>query len=280
MLQRKGNHLNFESFCGIPGGPSFGVYIRDIGFHKTPPLHVYGPAVRDYWLIHVVKTGKGWFMKDGIKTPLSAGDCFFIRPMEVTTYCSDESEPWQYFWVGFNGKFAAELAEFALSGVSTAHVGKQSIAAIEALYRKYDSQESVNALETLSGLYEVLAKIKNSVSPEQKSPTDVVDEAIRYVENNYFRSVSISALADALGVARTYFTTEFTQRTGVSPYAYLTDYRIAKARELLAESDLRVSEIAYSVGFSGVERFSDMFRRRTGLSPTEYRRRVNAEKTE
>ena len=64
---------NLNSYFGVPDGPSFGVYLRDIGFHKTSPCHNFGPAVRDYWLIHVIKSGKGWFMKSGVKTTLSAG---------------------------------------------------------------------------------------------------------------------------------------------------------------------------------------------------------------
>ena len=52
---------NLNSYFGVPDGPSFGVYLRDIGFHKTSPCHNFGPAVRDYWLIHVIKSGKGWF---------------------------------------------------------------------------------------------------------------------------------------------------------------------------------------------------------------------------
>ncbi len=270
----------FASFFGVPSGPSLGVYLRDLGYHKTPPSHNFGPAVRSYWLIHAIKSGKGWFMKDGVKTSLSEGDCFIIRPMEVTTYCSDPDDPWEYYWVGFNGENAAALADYAFSDVSHAHVGAEVVTAASSLYYKYRSKKSVGSLESLSGLYDFLAKLKQSVTPDPDNTPDVIADAVVYIENNYFRPVNITTLADSLGVARAYFTTEFTKRTGVSPYAYLTDYRIKKAQSLLSDSDLRVSEIAYSVGFSGVERFSDMFKRKTGLSPVEYRRRLRTTKTE
>ncbi len=263
---------NLNSYFGVPDGPSFGVYLRDIGFHKTSPCHNFGPAVRDYWLIHVIKSGKGWFMKSGVKTTLSAGDCFIIRPMEVTTYCSDETDPWQYYWLGFQGEYAAKLAAYALpDNISYAKVGGETLNSLESLYRKFSLRNGGDPLEFNAGMFDFLAKLKNSVSPVQKSAPDVVDEAVKYIENNFFRAVSITAIADMLGVTRTYFTTNFTQKKGVSPYAYLTDYRIKKAKSLLLDSDLRISEIAYSVGFSGVERFSDMFRRHVGVSPTEYR---------
>ena len=198
--------------------------------------------------------------------------------MEVTTYCSDETDPWQYYWLGFQGEYAAKLAAYALQGnISYAKVGGETLNSLESLYRKFSLRNGGDPLEFNAGMFDFLAKLKNSVSPVQKSAPDVVDEAVKYIENNYFRAVSITAIADMLGVTRTYFTTNFTQKKGVSPYAYLTDYRIKKAKSLLLDSDLRISEIAYSVGFSGVERFSDMFRRHVGVSPTEYRLKKQAE---
>ena len=78
-------------------------------------------------------------------------------------------------------------------------------------------------------------------------------------------------------MTRSYFTVLFSEKTGKSPYNYLTELRLEKARSLLKNSDLRVSEVAYSVGFAGLERFSDMFKRYTGKSPVAYRKSERGE---
>ena len=82
------------------------LYVHDYGYHKTEPNHTFGPAIRPYFLIHVIASGKGTFEKAGVKTPLSAGDAFIIRPGEVTVYSADKNDPWEYYWISFSGNWA------------------------------------------------------------------------------------------------------------------------------------------------------------------------------
>lgn len=57
----------------------------------------------------------------------------------------------------------------------------------------------------------------------------------------------------------------------ISPIQYLLSVRIEKARQYLEETNLKVGEIASAVGFSAQQRFNDIFRKQTGMSPSEYR---------
>ncbi len=72
-----------------------------VGTEKCAAGHTYGPAVREYYLIHYVTSGKGTFQADGKEYRLTSGDMFLIRPQQVTTYLADQKEPWSYIWVGF-----------------------------------------------------------------------------------------------------------------------------------------------------------------------------------
>ena len=60
--------------------------------------------------------------------------------------------------------------------------------------------------------------------------------------------------------------------TGETPYHYLTKLRITRAQTYLQSSALSVEEIAYSVGFSSLQRFSEMFKKECGVSPLQYRK--------
>jgi AraC-like DNA-binding protein len=103
---------------------------------------------------------------------------------------------------------------------------------------------------------------------------DAVSSAVNFMENNYFRPIDVSTIASEMGISRSHFTTLFTSAMGLSPYNYLLKLRIAKAEKLLIERpSLTVTEVAYSVGFSGVERFSEMFKKYTGFSPLVYRKK-------
>ena len=92
MLHHYDKESRLNSFTSAGEESRLDINLKDIGHHLTPPRHEYGPAVRDYWLIHVVASGRGRFIKNGIETELGAEDCFIIRPMEVNTIGWDSAE--------------------------------------------------------------------------------------------------------------------------------------------------------------------------------------------
>ena len=65
----------------------------------------------------------------------------------------------------------------------------------------------------------------------------------------------------------------YKKKTGVSLKDYINDYRIQQAKLLLKQSDKQVGEVAADVGFSNLSYFSTLFKKSTGLTPVEYRRR-------
>ena len=64
--------------------PTDPIRVFELGCHKTPPAHAFGPAIRPYYLLHLIEKGEGYIERNGIKTHLSAGNAFLIRPDEVT----------------------------------------------------------------------------------------------------------------------------------------------------------------------------------------------------
>ena len=74
------------------------------GFESCVPRHFYGPAVRSYWLLHYVSSGKGTFRREGKSHSLKKGDLFVIPPYVETYYEADQTDPWNYVWIGFTTK--------------------------------------------------------------------------------------------------------------------------------------------------------------------------------
>jgi len=71
------------------------------GYEECVPGHFYGPAVRSYWLLHFVVSGKGRFKTPRGEYFLEKNDIFIIRPSDVTYYEADGDSPWSYIWIGF-----------------------------------------------------------------------------------------------------------------------------------------------------------------------------------
>jgi AraC-like DNA-binding protein len=241
------------------------VYVFDIGRHETTSLYAFGPAVRPYYLLHLIERGSGTIERNGVVTRLSAGEAFLIYPDETTTYQADEKDPWVYCWISFSGDFAAELIKRTTDQLCMPYQKSGLLALRSAL-----NSEKGGTLDCLRTLLDVLNSIKDE--PHVKTD-DAITTALAYLENNYFRPIDVQALASQLGYSRAYFTTLFTKRTGETPYGYLTKTRIEKAKAYLSNDQRSIEEIAYSVGFSSMQRFSEMFKTQTGLSPLQYRKR-------
>ena len=101
----------------------------------------------------------------------------------------------------------------------------------------------------------------------------LANSVLAYLQSHYQnQSLSLPAVAAALGYNPRYLTTSFTQVVGESMHTYLLVLRVTHACRLLIDTDLRVKEIAYDSGFSSSERLGVAFRRHVGISPLEYRR--------
>ena len=96
--------------------------------------------------------------------------------------------------------------------------------------------------------------------------------AVAYINEHYADSdLKLPDLLEHLGVSRSYFSTVFKEKTGQSFVEYLTNLRMEKAKEYLRETGLCTYEIAERIGFADPHYFSLTFRRRTGMTPKQYR---------
>ncbi|MBF6439231.1 AraC family transcriptional regulator [Nocardia cyriacigeorgica] len=100
----------------------------------------------------------------------------------------------------------------------------------------------------------------------------VVGPALAAMHADPARAWSTAELAATAGVARTTFTSRFTAAVGQSPAAYLTEWRLTLAADLLAHTELTVAAIARRVGYADAFGFSSAFKRVRGMSPSAYRR--------
>ena len=242
--------------------------VYEIGTHKTPPLHLFGPAVRNYYLLHLIEKGRGYIERNGDKRFLEAGEAFLIVPDELTLYCSDQDDPWEYSWIAFGGPFAKELLDRINANLFMRY-RKSGLIALKNAYKE-KIEDSFSCLHTL---FDVLNSVK---SVSHKTVDDPVETAISYLENNYFLEIDIASLSAQLGFSRAYFSTMFAKKTGDSPYRYLTKVRIEKAKDFLANYTYTIEKTAYLVGFSSPQRFSDAFKAHTGKSPLQYRKEYQA----
>lgn len=100
----------------------------------------------------------------------------------------------------------------------------------------------------------------------------LISRALRYMEEHYAEECSLAAVAAHAHLSPNYFGNLFKKETGESFSAYVTSLRMDKARLFLKNTDMKVAEIAQSVGYPDSNYFATAFKQTVGLSPTEYRK--------
>lgn len=95
--------------------------------------------------------------------------------------------------------------------------------------------------------------------------------SIKYISEHYDQPITVQQLADIENYNATYYNDWFKEQTGFSPNLYLRYVRIDKAKELLAETDFSIMEIALMVGYSSNSTLTRAFHSLTGMTPKAYR---------
>ena len=240
------------------------------------------PHRREYYLIHYIVKGEGYFTVGNERFDLSEGDIFIIRPGELVSYYSpDAMKTWSFCWVGFNGSAAEEyLSE---SGIGERHVLTLCSRVFTQTVRNclsYTSSGADLSPFRLTGcVLDVLGLIRTNCAEKRvKNRASVfVDKAIQYIEFNYMNGIKTRDVVEYLAIDRSYLYRLFMKYTRVSPEQYLIRYRIRKAAELIREKRFTVTEVSRYVGIDDVYHFSKQFKKVTGMSPSEYGNSVTSQ---
>ncbi|MBN2504796.1 MAG: response regulator [Bacilli bacterium] len=105
----------------------------------------------------------------------------------------------------------------------------------------------------------------------------IIMETMNYIANNYHKNLTVKAVAEALYVSESYLLHTFKENVHKTFNDCLTSYRILMAKKLLQESNPRIYEVAEKVGYFDVKYFSQIFKKKVGLTPSEYRLAKEAE---
>ena len=136
------------------------------------------------------------------------------------------------------------------------------------------SEEQQNCLKRLSGwgMIKMLsaAEFENASSRNRAEPA-AIWKARKYIEEHSREELSLTKVAKAVNMNANHLSENFKQVTGINFVEYVARIRFTTACDLLQNPTLRVSEIAFAVGFQSLSQFNRVFKRFSGKSPTEYR---------
>ena len=235
--------------------------------------HSYGPEVRQHYLLMYCVDGTAVCKKDDDEISFGAHDLYVMFPNEKIHYVTPTGSYWTSWWVGVYGSLTDTLMEMLGVTKDNPFIHIRDNYTMECLMKEiYDTSLNSDAsskMKCISLLYELFSFLMKDAGSTYKS--DIISDAQNLIEHNLSGQISVADLAEKLGINPSYLTRIFKQKHSKSPKDYILDHKIKRAKELLKNTDVSVTDIARSVGFDDPLYFSRLFKKRTTLTPTEYR---------
>ncbi len=107
---------------------------------------------------------------------------------------------------------------------------------------------------------------------------ELLNIAKEYIDNNYAKDLTLSQVAKYIYLSDSYFAHSFKDKFGISPKSYILKIRIEESKELLENTDMKIADVARAVGFSSQQRFNDIFRKYTLVTPLKFRQQKKQER--
>ena len=241
------------------------------------------PHTHQFSELFYVLSGKGVFYIEDEIVPVEADDLMIINPHVEHTEKTLPNDPMEYIVFGVEGlAFSFDDPDSDnTKGYSYYSYGadkSQLINFAQLMVKEFRDKKPGFEL-VCRGLLQVLL-----VFISRKQHLNVISDtsfqlskecalAKRYIDANYSKNITLDSLAEITHINKFYLAHSFTECMGQSPINYLTEVRLAASKQQLTTSNMSIAQIATNNGFSSQSYFSQIFKKKVGITPQQYRKR-------
>lgn len=262
-------------------------------FHRVYPE--VGPILGMHWHEHIqlywVTDGNGILYCNSASTPISKGDVLVINSNELHFLESHGTLAVYILTIDFTSLFSQQMdtchTKYLLPISQNLILFKNYIgrdpeiaSCIQCLISEYTDNRIASELAVKASTYHLIVLLlRNYVEKtinEKENDARLknlkrLQEVFTYIRQNYRENIKLEQLSEKLHISNSHFCRLFKQISGKSLSDYINELRIEEAMVLLTESDLNITEIALSTGFSDSNYFSRVFKKYKKVSPSEIR---------
>ena len=250
--------------------------------HTTPVIETPHPEGRnDYQLLYIA-AGKGEFYFKGSKEPtiVTKGNMILFRPGEPQVYYYYAVDKTEVYWVHFTGwKVEEYLERYELphhenvfyTGVTPDYPWIYNQMIRELQLQRVNHEDMISLY-----MHHIFITINRYIKERRETKNDTINDierAAHYFKDNYNKQISIEQYAEEHLMSVNWFIHSFKSVMKMSPMQYIISLRIAMAKGYLENSTKNIAEISNEVGYENALYFSRLFRKYTGMTPTEYRKK-------
>lgn len=241
-----------------------------------------GRSLTEFQLIYVSK-GEGYFEASGLPAqPIEAGTIILLYPGVWHRYRPKESTGWEEYWVGFTGNYARYILEQACfspqNPIIKVGFDDEFLATFSRLIKNVEVKEdthrklsSFHLIHLLGIMYASALLSKQKLSKKEELINVMRDE----IHNLWNTNIDFEKLSARFNVSYVWFRKTFKEVLGTAPNQYHLMLKIRKAEQLIQETNLTLSQIAFQSGFESEFYFSRIFKQKMNYNPSEVRKRRN-----
>ena len=250
--------------------------------YKHQHIHAH-----DYYQIWYILRGNCTHRIDNSKFRLGNGDMIIIPPYSYHSM-ADGSDDLIVIGVDFTDGFFSDtdanknLMAYCINPIFLKHDNTKAVFFADnnienLLIEMFDEFTHKNPFydtvikSNLSKILVILSRTINYDIPNTKNQRAIA-EVLKYIHSNLTEKIQIEDLCKISKMSETLLSTSFKRSTDKNIIEYINSLKINKAKQLLAETDMRVVEIAYELGFSDGSYFNRVFKKFVGMTPHVYRR--------
>ena len=289
--------MNKIHYCPIsPIQRQFGLYVTGAGHELTKPGEPYpheyhssdyyftwrnGRALADweYQLLYICE-GKGTIQfKRGKSIAIGGGTIIILHPGEWHRYRPDPKTGWSEAYIGIGGEYLQHIVSEPFFPQSPTIIRITPNGRFDhdlmALVEEIQSSSAEHPYTLALKAATLIASLcENQIARHGKTSHNVtIRKANLHIAHHLGEVVDFAVLANRLGMGYTLFRRCFREYNGMAPLEYQIALRIRRAMHLLTSTNVPIAQIATETGFGTPAYFSRFFRKATGASPIEYRRR-------
>ncbi len=259
-----------------PTGVFKGLHCIDVGYYDCDSVKEKGIVgiAKQYYTLVVVADGNGAITYNDKTFIAQKGDLFLIPPCSNFSSKVDKGGNYKFFYVNFEGediKAYFELNEKIKLGekLSSASFDKLTFAFTKFLIE--NKQENVREEKFNRLFFELLESI--TAENESKGDEDsYISKIISLIKDNYENpAFNVNTISEKMHLSHSWLCALFKKKVGVTMQQYLINVRLTRAKELVLETEMTISAIAFLCGFNDALYFSTAFKKAYGNSPLNYR---------
>lgn len=255
-------------------------YVQEAGYFKAlNGYHTERANLASYLVVYTV-SGTGTLIYDGKTYTVSPGSVFYIDCMKHHTYRWSRNQAggkdWCFYWIHFSGAtsdgYYREFARGQKPLIESA--GDTNIPIIlgeivESNQMQRNNTELINSRLIVDLITEIITL--GNTDHQDQPISELIYQVLHYLEKHFDQPISLDGLSEKFSVSKYHLSREFKKYTGYSPGEYLIRYRINRAKELLKNTEMPISDIGEMTGIQNYNHFCYLFKSRTDMSPRMFR---------